>query len=199
MTSKNTRIFLAGTMILIAIAARILNAEMHWYHLAPIAALGLFSGAMVEDKKLAFLFPLLALLLSDIYIQLFTSFPGFYGIGQLFVYGGMLAVTLLGMRMGKPKALKVAGFSIAGSLLFFLISNFGVWVSIQFGTDLFGYGKGLSGLATTYLMALPFYTENGSMLFFNALVGDLLCSGLLFGGYYLLTAKKERKAVVAKA
>lgn len=199
MNQKHTQILLAAGLILLAASARILNAEMHWYHLAPVASLGLFSGAVLKDKRYAFLFTLGAQLISDLYIQFFTQYPGFYGIEQLFVYGGMALVTLLGTRMGKPGTLKVAGYSIAGSLLFFLVSNFGVWVSIQMGVDLYGYGKGINGLITTYLMALPFYTHTGTTLFFNALIGDLLCSGALFGLYYLLQPKAAATLVGSKA
>lgn len=198
MNQKHKSLLLAAGLIMLAAGSRILNAEMHWYHLAPVAALGLFSGAVIKDKRYAFLFTLLAQLLSDTYFQLFSPFPGFYGIEQFFVYGGMMAVTFLGTRMGQPKALRVAGFSIAGSLLFFLISNFGVWVSIQFGTDLYGYGKGLSGLGTTYLMALPFYTQQGTELFVNSFIGDLVCSSLLFA-VYLLAQQKNLKVAAQKA
>ena len=199
MNQKHTSILLAAGLILLAASTRIMNAEMHWYHLAPVASLGLFSGAVVKDKRYTFLFTLLAQLVSDTYIQLFTEYPGFYGIEQLFVYGGMMLVTLLGTRIGKPGTLKVAGYSIAGSLIFFLVSNFGVWVSIQMGVDLYGYGKGINGLVNTYLMALPFYTQMGTTLFFNSIVGDLLFSGILFSLYYALQPKANATLAGSKA
>lgn len=199
MNQKHTQILLAAGLILLAASTRIMNAEMHWYHLAPVASLGLFSGAVIKDKRYAFLFTLCAQLISDLYIQFFTQYPGFYGMEQLFVYGGMALVTLLGTRMGKPGALKIAGYSIAGSLIFFLVSNFGVWVSIQFGVDLYGYGKGVPGLINTFLMALPFYTKTGTTLFFNSIIGDLLFSGILFGLYYALQPKTTATLAGSKA
>lgn len=198
MKRNYTNIFIAIGLLTLAIGARIVNHEMHIYNFAPVAALGLFCGAVMKDKRLAFMFTILAQLVSDVYIELFTAWDGFYGIEQYFTYGGMMLVTLLGTKMGKIKTLKVLGYSIAGSAIFFIVSNFGVWVSIQFGVDLYGYGKGLSGLATTYLMALPFYSKYGTELFFNTFIGDIVFSGLLFGAYVLLKDVLQRKEV-AKA
>jgi len=177
--NQQVRIFILCTfLVLAAVAARIINTETHWYSFAPVMAISLFSGAVLKQKTYAYLLPLAAYFLSDIYIQLFTPYSGFYGISQFFVYAGMVAVTLLGTRMGQPGALKVLGFSICGSLLFWIISNFGVFLGGYWGT-------GLAGLSKTYFMALPFYTHNGTTFFFNAFAGDLIFSSLLFGAYAL--------------
>lgn len=151
------QILLCAGLILAAVAARIVNAEAHLYNLAPVAALSLFSGAVLKNKSYAYLIPLAAYFISDLYFQV-TAGTGFYGISQFFVYGGMALVALLGTRMGQPKALKVFGFSIAGSLLFWIISNFGVFVGGYWGT-------GLKGFTTTYLMALPFLYQKRNYLF----------------------------------
>ena len=197
MKSNKTNFLLAVVLLTLAIAARIINHEMHIYNLAPVAALGLFCGAVMKDKRMAFLFTTLAQLVSDVYIELFTSWDGFYGVEQYFTYGGMMLVTLLGTTMKQPRALKVLGYSIAGSAIFFIVSNFGVWVAIEMGKDLYGYGHGLQGLGTTYQMALPFYTEIGTELFKNSFIGDLVGCAVLFGGYALLqnaTSNKLAKA-----
>lgn len=185
MKSNRLNILLAAVLILIAAASRIINAEMHLWHLAPVAALGLFSGAVIKERRYAFLVTLLAQLISDLYIEFFTPRSGFYGINQVFVYGGMMLVTLLGTRMGKPKAHKVAGFSLAGSAIFFVISNFGMWVQ-QFFEPAPLYTPDLKGLGQTFAMALPFYNRFGGELFFNSFAGDLVCSAFLFGAYALV-------------
>lgn len=179
MKRNYTNILLAAGLILLAAASRIINQEAGLYHLAPVAALGLFSGAVVKDKRLAFLFTLLAQFISDAYIQVFTHMQGFYGISQVFTYAGMLLVTLLGTKMGQVRPLKIAGYSIAGSAIFFLVSNFGVYLQGYYGLD-------LNGLKTTFVMALPFYTTFGTQLFINSFVGDLVFSGILFGAYFML-------------
>lgn len=172
--NNRSNFLLATLLIVLAAASRIVNTEMHLWNFAPVAALGLFSGAVVKDKRLAFLFTLLAQLLSDTYFQLFTPYGGFYGISQFFVYGAMTLVTALGTTMGEVKPVKVGAYAIGASLIFFVVSNFGVWADGM-------YGRNLQGLVTTYEMAIPFYK--------NTLGGDLIYSAILFGVYALATRK----------
>lgn len=172
-------VLLCTALIMAAVISRIINTETHWFNFAPLVAISLFSGSILKGKSYAYLLPLAGYLISDLYIHFFTGQPGFYGVSQFFVYGGMLAVVLLGSFMGKPKALKVLGFSVGGTLVFWLVSNLGVF----FGGY---YGLSLGGLVQTYLMALPFYSANGTEFFFNALLGDLIYSGALFGIYALI-------------
>ncbi len=184
-------ILLCAALVLVATLSRIVNAETHWYNFGPMVAISLFSGAILNNKAYAYILPLASYLLSDIYLQV-VHHNGFYGISQFFVYGGMALVVLLGTFMRKTNALKVLGFSIGGSLLFWLISNFGVFVSGY-------YGLNLNGLATTYLAALPFYKQDGvsTGLFFNAIIGDLVFSGILFGAYALLKNRVTATKAIA--
>ena len=168
MKRNYTNILLASGLILMAAAARIINAEMHLYNLAPVAALGLFSGAIIKDKRFAYIMPLLAMFIADLYFTLFTNVNGFYGLEQVFVYGGMALVTLLGTKMKNTGATRVLGFSLAGSVVFFIVSNFGSYLS-----GMWGYG--FDGFIKTYVMAIPFFQ--------NTLVGDLVGCTLLFGLY----------------
>lgn len=184
MKQNKLNIILAIGLIILAASARIVNQELHLYNLAPVAAIGLFAGAILKDKRIAFLLPLLSLLISDVYIELFpinAQQRGFYGIEQFFVYGAMLLVTLVGMTMKKADAGRVLGYSLTGSVIFFIVSNFGSYVSGM-------YGYGMESLTTTYVMALPFFK--------NTLLGDLIGNTALFGGYYLLqqafTSKLEK-------
>lgn len=190
---KNNRlnIFIAVGLILMAGIARIINHEMHLYNFAPVCALGLFSGAVIKDKRIALLLPILAQLLGDVYISLFTQWKGFYGIEQVFVYAGLLAVTLIGGAMGQPKALKVLGFTLGGAVVFFLLSNFGVWVAIETGkADLYHYGTGFTGLVNTYIAAIPFFK--------HTIISEMCGGVLLFGAYFLLQLASANKMQKAK-
>ena len=171
MKRNHINIILAVTLIIVAAVMRIVTREMHLYNIAPVAAVGLFSGAVIKDKKFAYLLPLFSMFIADLYFSLFTSVNGFYGIEQLFVYGGMALVTLLGTQMHKVNILKVAGFSIGGSCIFFIVSNFGSFISGM-------YGYGFDGLVKTYVMAIPFFRD-------SFLPFDLLGNSLLFGLYFL--------------
>src|SRR5690606_16358310 len=158
--SNYTNIMLAGGLILMAAVTRIAGYEMGVYNLASVAALGLFSGNVLKDKKMAYLLPLLAMFVADAYIQyMHVAFgrpmKGFYDISQFFVYGAMAIITFMGTKMKDRKVLTIAGYSVAGSLVFFVLSNFGTFL-----TGL--WGLSIDGLVTTYLMALPFYTKEGT-------------------------------------
>jgi len=177
--SNNTRtLIFCAVLVALAVISRMVNAEMHWYNFGPLVAISLFSGALLKNKSFAYIIPLAAYLISDIFLEITSPGAGFYGISQFFVYGGMALVVLLGSQMGKPKAMKLLGYSIGGSLVFWLISNLGVFFAGY-------YGLSLSGLATTYLMAIPFYTVNGTSFFINQFVGDVIFSGVLFGAFSL--------------
>lgn len=184
---------IAVGLILMAGVARIVNHETHLYNLAPVCALGLFAGAIIKDKRIAFLLPILAMLMGDVYIALFTQWQGFYGIEQVLVYASLLLVTLMGAGMGQPKALKVFGYSIGGALVFFLLSNFGVWLSLSFfGTaDIYGYGTGFTAFINTYVAAIPFFK--------NTLISEVTGSVLLFGAYHLLQVAYTAKMQKARA
>lgn len=170
MKPNYTNILLAAGLILATAVMRIITAEMHIPNITPVAAVGLFGGAVLTDKKYAYLLPLAGLFIADLYFQLFTNINGFYGLEQFFVYGGMALVTFLGSKMGTVNGLKVVGYSLTGSFIFFVVSNFGCYLNGWYGYD-------LNGLATTYIKAIPFYKYSYA--------ADLVGSIALFGLYFL--------------
>ncbi|MFI5131596.1 MAG: DUF6580 family putative transport protein, partial [Chitinophagales bacterium] len=94
----------------------------------PQMAMALLGGALIKDKKWAFILPVLSLFISDLAFQLLyqagmTSKLGFYD-GQWVVYLAFVAITCFGFLMKKVNMLNVALFSIAGSIFFFLITNY---------------------------------------------------------------------------
>ena len=123
----------------------------HPLNFTPITALALFGATTFRNKYLGLSLPLIAMILSDIYL-------GFYGI-TLWVYGSFLLISLLGRYWKKIKIQNV----FISSLIFFIITNFGVWLG--------GYPKTLEGFLLCYTMAIPF--------FINSILGDLFFSYLL--------------------
>ncbi len=191
MKNNKLNFLIAAGLIVMAGVARIVNHELHLYNFAPLCALGLFSGAVIKDKRIAILLPVLAQLMGDLYISIFTTWQGFYGIEQVFVYAALLLVTFMGSTMREPKAIKVLGYTVGGAVLFFILSNFGVWVAMETGkADLYNYGTGFTGLVNTYVAAIPFFK--------NTLLGELSGSIMLFGAYYLLQVAVISKAQKAK-
>lgn len=182
MKQNQKNILLASLLIVFVAIIRIVSREMHLFNIAPIGALALFSGAIIKDKRISLVTPLIAMVLGDLFFQYFTSISGFYGTEQWFVYGAVALVTIIGTLMGKVTPVKVAGFTLGGSFLFFLVSNFGCFVSGMWGT-------GFDALVLTYVKAIPFYK--------TTITGDLIGSLLFFGAYFLAqraTVKRTQQA-----
>jgi hypothetical protein len=185
MKRTNITILLAIFLIVIAASTRIWNAQMHMPNIAPLAAIGLFSGAVLKDRRaLAFMVPLLGQLIADIYFQLFTSIPGFYDLtGQLFNYGALVAATALGVSMKQAKPATALAYTFGASTLFFLVSNFG-----YFAQGWNGYS--VSALIKTYADGVPFFKYT--------FMGDMVGGILLFGSYFLAQIAFMKKMDKAK-
>ena len=157
---------------------------------APQIAMAIFGGAMIKDKRWAILMPLLSIFLSDLlyevlYMNGLSSIKGFYfGEGQLTNYLLILGLTFFGFLMRRINILNVIAFTVSGSLLFFITSNFFVWL----GGGGYARPKTWEGLLQCYNDGLAFYREYGLINGFvgNILLGDLFFSFILFGSYYLL-------------
>ncbi len=181
MKQSNINIIIAVFLVLAAATARVVNASLHLPNFVPIAAISLFSGAIMKDKRaLAFLIPMLGQFAADLYFQLFTYVPGFYwAVDMLFNYAAIAGATALGLGLKEFKPLNVLGFTLGASLIFFVVSNFGYYAH---GWN----GYGLSGFVKTYIDAIPFYK--------NSFAADMLGGVLLFGGYAY-----TMKAIAGKA
>ena len=186
MKRNNISIVIAIFLVVMAAAARIFNAQLHVANFVPIAAIGLFSGAVINDRRgLAFLIPLMGQFLGDVYFQLFTNTPGFYSVpGQLLNYGALIAVTGLGVSMKQPKMLTTVAYLFGASTLFFLVSNFGYFLEGWNGYSFAGLGK-------TYIDGVPFFKYT--------LAGDMVGGVALFGGYFMVQNALMKKAEKVKA
>ena len=149
-------------IIILAAATRFIP---HPPNFTPLIAMGLFGGAYIHNRSLAVLIPIGAMFLSDLFLP---SHGTVY-----FVYGSLLLVTILGMILFKKITIKNCTVAVlSSSFLFFLITNFGVWLTSGY------YPKNIQGILASYTMALPFLG--------NTLAGTLLYSSAMFGGYELL-------------
>lgn len=173
-----------GVVIIMIIAAAISRIIPHPNNFTPMMAMALFAGATFSKKTYAYVLPIAAYLLSDLVFAAFGK-SGFYGVSQLFVYGAMIIVTALGTTMKQPKVLKVLGYSLTGSAIFWIVSNFGVWFANYIAAGSPTHEAGLS-LAMVYTRALPFYNMYSNELFFGAFAGDLFYSAVLFGVFALV-------------
>jgi hypothetical protein len=162
MNMLKPRLIALITIVLAAAASRLIP---HPPNLTSITAVALFGGAYFSDRRLAFLVPLGALFLSDLIL-------GFYS-HMAVVYFSFALIVCVGLWLQKRRsAFNIAGAALASSILFFLLTNFGVWA---FGSL---YPKTLEGLLACYVAAIPFFQ--------NTLQGDLFYTVVLFGGFALL-------------
>lgn len=158
---KIQNLFSPLSIIVFAVVVRLIP---HPANVAPIAAMALFGGAYL-DRKYAFVVPLVAMFSSDLFL-------GFHNT-ILFVYGSFLLTGVIGLWLKSHRNVqRITLGALASSMLFFLITNFGVWLVGGL------YPKTLSGLIQSYVMALPFFR--------NTLLGDLFYTGVFFGGYELV-------------
>lgn len=181
----NKRFIVISGLIIAAAVSRLIP---HPYNFAPIGAMSLFGAAYFSDKKFSFIMPLVAMFISDLLINniLYASYyntfvfftPGFY-----WIYGALALIVLAGIFiLKKVSATRVIAGSLAASILFFLVSNLGVWFANPM------YPQTFQGLILCYEMAIPFFD--------NTVLGDMVYSGVLFGAFeYVKTQVPELQKV----
>lgn len=154
--------------LIIIFAAAVSRLFSHPANFAPIAGIALF-GSVYLPKKFAFLLPLAAMFISDIFLGFHSTMP--------WVYGSFVLTTLIGLYLKNHQSyFNIFIASLSSSLLFYFLTNFGVWASSAM------YPHTFAGLLNCYYMAIPFFR--------NTLLGDLFYSGIFFGGYALLTGSR---------
>jgi hypothetical protein len=149
----------------IIVAAAISRLVPHAPNFTPIGALALFAGAQFEGRIMAFAVPVAAMLLSDAVL-------GFWFYHDMpAVYAAFLLTVLMGRclrRWGQnPKASAIATASVLSATVFYVLTNFSVWLSSGL------YPHTVTGLVTCYVMAIPFFG--------NTLASGLFYSLIMFG------------------
>ena len=168
--------WLLASLILLAALSRLLP---HPPNFSPVEAIALFGGAFFASRALALLVPLLAMLVADLALGLLHGglYAGWFGsTGFFLVYLCIAASVVLGFGLrGRASAARVLGYCLAGSVLFFVVTNFGAWL----GSPL--YPRTGAGLVQAYVAGIPFFQWT--------LLGTLAYAALLFGGFGLLRAR----------
>lgn len=177
------------SLVVVGVISRLVP---HWPNFTPVLAAALFAGVYIKDKKIAFLVPLLTMAISDLFLPFHQMF--------FFNYGAIALVVLLGTMIKKVKVLNILAASIVGSILFFLITNFGSWVVDPFNM----YTNNLAGLGACYVAALPFAANQvlpGATSFAtNTVWSDLFYNAILFGGFALAQYRiPQLKAIRVKS
>ncbi len=165
---------------------------------SPVTGMALFGAAYFSRKYLAFLVPFLVLWISNLVLDnIFYAqyYDGFQWFSQPFVFGGFAVIVILGLViLKKVNIYRIIGASIAASILFFLISNFGSWL----GSSM--YTKDFGGLLMCYAAGIPFISNPGAehYFFLNSVIGDLMFTGGLFGAFELIKLQFPTLALTTK-
>lgn len=173
MKAQNLKIqFITLSAIIFALA--IFRLLPHLPNVSPIAAMALFGGAYFSDKRVAFVIPFVALFLSDLILGLHNS--------MIFVYAGFGLTVAIGLLLKNKVTVTNTSFAVvASSVLFFLLTNFGAWMTSGL------YAKTAAGLMQAYAAGIPFFQ--------NSLLGNLVYAAVIFGGYHML----QKNVAVLKA
>ncbi|HHO59726.1 MAG TPA: hypothetical protein ENJ64_05740, partial [Thiotrichales bacterium] len=150
------------TLVSIIFALAVFRLLPHLPNVSPVAAMALFGGAYFADKRMALIVPFVALLLTDFILGLHNS--------MLFVYAGFALTVGIGMWLQHRVTVTNTVLAVLlSSAAFFLISNFGAWLMGGL------YARTAEGLLQAYVAGLPFLQ--------NSLLGNLVFTAIIFGGY----------------
>lgn len=162
-----------AVLILLAALSRLLP---HPPNFSPVEAIALFGGAYFASRAWAFAVPMLALLASDLVMAAvigdsYLSYLG--GVSFWSVYACIGLTTLMGLGLrGKVDGPRLLGYSLAGSVLFFVVTNAAAWFASPF------YPQTGAGLMAALVAGIPFFQWT--------VLGTLAYAALLFGGFALL-------------
>ena len=167
---------LAYLFVVIAIALRV-GFIAHPQNFSAMFASLLFFGAKMPRKQAWIPVALFAA------VDVIQNYRYGYAMSADMLVSWAFYAAMVGLGMliaSKTSAARVVGASLAGSVTFFIVSNFAVWV----GGSLAMYPKTLAGLVECYAMAVPFFR--------NTLAGDVMFAGAFFGVAALIASRSEK-------
>jgi hypothetical protein len=183
---KSSKSIVWSFLLLVIIAALYRIIPGRPFGFAPQWAMAVFAGAVIKDKKWAFIIPVLSMFISDLlyqvlYIGGLTNMQGFYE-GQWQNYLLFALLVFVGFAIKKINILQITVASLAAPTLYFLISNFLVWAS-NGATRGLDRPKTFNGLMLCYADGIPFYGMS--------ILATLVFSAILFGSYLFVRKYQE--------
>lgn len=153
---------LAIVLVLVGAGSRLLHLPPN---IAAVTGVTIFAGFAIRNVWLALLVPIAAMAVADVVLGWYNE--------AIFTYVGMAAGVFLARGLLHPLTpLWLIGTTFLASLIFFVLSNLGVFISGY-------YGYSLEGLIACYIAAIPFWQ--------NSLVADFISTALVFAIYLALT------------
>lgn len=168
----NTRTLVLVLFILVIGLFRSLSEDLGVLaNFTPVGAMALFAGVYFKDKWKAYMVPLGILLISDMTFN-YLSFGTLFYPGMVYVYIAFALMVTLGGFINRVSATRVILGSLGVVLIHWIVTDIGVWLS---GTI---FPVTPAGLMQCLIAAIPFEK--------SFLIGTLLYSAVMFGGYELL-------------
>ena len=132
----------------------------HPYNFTPVLAVGVFSGFYFKQIYLSFFVVIFSMFIGDLFL-------GFHST-MFFTYTSLIIAVLLGFFINKFKFTEILFYGLASSVCFFLVTNFGAWLTLEM------YEKNLAGLFQSYVLAIPFFHNTLISTLFYLIVLKLL-------------------------
>jgi hypothetical protein len=171
----------------LAVTAGLFRLIPHPWNFTPVGALGLFAGARLPSWH-AFAWPVGVMAGSDLLLWAMLGKRPF----DPFVYASFLLTVLIGRTLVRTESpWRIGGASLLASVQFFLVTNFGAWLTFLRQPEPL-YPPTLSGLLTCYAAGIPFFGKDVPLplgFFGNTVLGDLCFVALLFGAHAWLSRR----------
>ena len=132
--------YLPVALILVLSFSRLIP---HPWNFTPILAASIFSGFYFKNFFLGLFVVIFSMFLGDLYL-------GFHST-MFFTYVSLALAVAIGILIKNFKFSEILVSGITSSICFFVITNFGAWLTLEM------YEKNLSGLINSYVLAIPFF------------------------------------------
>ena len=167
LTENKKGFVLAIVVILVLSLTRLMP---HPWNFSPMLAVGVFSGFYLRQFYLSLFVIIFSMFIGDLFL-------GFHNT-MFFTYIALAVAVAIGLSIKRFKFKEVLYSSLASSVCFFIITNFGAWLTLEM------YVKNFSGLMQSYVMAIPFFhntlISTFLYLFLFKLVFDLAIKKKIF-------------------
>jgi hypothetical protein len=180
------------TLCLIAMATRfvfIVDGQSILPNFTAVAAIAIIASTHFNGQK-RWMIPLLLLWISDLILNNVVYADYFSGIQYFSGMWSYLAIIMIGIfayfLLKRISWMRLGLTATGAAVIFFLVTNFGVWIS-----PATPYAKDISGLMASYEAGLPFFR--------NTLLGNLFFTFALYGAYdWIATRQKELTPYIYK-
>ena len=166
-----------GVLLVLGVAGRLLP---HVENFTPVAAIALFAGFLFRRRLVAAAIPLAIMFVSDAFLG-----PTTLGLKMTVYVAILFPLAFAPLLRKRLSPVRIGGSALIAALLFYVVTNFAVWLGTAF------YPQTLGGLLACYGAGLPFLAKK--------LLGDLLWSGAIFGTYAVIRQLQPREVGLVKA